>query len=165
MATTIKKQSFRKATITTPTNRSIHVEREFSASKDQVWRAMAEPKLIAQWWGRGNKLDIEQFELKKGGHWRFVEHDEKEGDSGFEGRFSEVTPPDRMISTFEWDGWPGVPLFETIELRDVGGGRTRMSTTLLFYETSLRDGFLKSGMESGLNESYDALDRVLEQNA
>ena len=37
-------------------------------------RACTEPELVAQWWGRGNTLDIERMEVERGGHWRYVEH-------------------------------------------------------------------------------------------
>jgi uncharacterized protein YndB with AHSA1/START domain len=121
---------------------------------------MTDPKLIAQWWGRGNKLVVERFEPERGGHWRFVEP-APEGVNGFEGRFREVTPPERVVQTFEWDGMPGYVIVETMTLEELGDDRTRLVTTSLFYTTEERDGFLQSGMEGGLNESYAALDRVL----
>jgi hypothetical protein len=34
-------------------------------------------------------------------------------------------------------------------------------TVSIFHTTAERDGMLQSGMESGVNESYVALDRVL----
>lgn len=149
-----------KATITTPTDREIRIERIFNAPRERVWQAMTDPKLIAQWWGRGNKLVVERFEPERGGHWRFVEH-APEGVNGFEGRFREVTPPERVVQTFEWDGMPGYVIVETMTLEELGDDRTRLVTTSLFHATEERDGFLQSGMEGGLNESYAALDRVL----
>lgn len=160
MTTTTEQEPTVKATITTPTDREIHIERIFNAPRDRVWRAMSDPKLIAQWWGRGNKLVVEKFELERGGHWRFVEHG-PDGVHGFEGRFREVTPPERVVQTFEWDGMPAYVIIETMTLEDLGDGRTRLVTTSLFHTTDERDGFLQSGMEGGLNESYAALDRLL----
>ena len=160
MTTTTEREPTVKATITTPTDREIHIERIFNAPRDQVWKAMTDPKLIAQWWGRGNKLVIEKFELERGGHWRFVEHG-PDGVHGFEGRFREVTPPERVVQTFEWDGMPGYVIIETGVLEDLGDGRTKFVNTSLFHTTDERDGFLQSGMEGGLNESYAALDRLL----
>jgi uncharacterized protein YndB with AHSA1/START domain len=154
-------KSARKATVTTPSDREIRIERIFDAPRDRVWRAHTDPKLLAQWWGRGNKLVIEKFELERGGHWRFVEHG-PDGVHGFEGRFSEVTPPERLVQTFEWDGMPGHTVFETLELQDLGDGRTKVVATSLFFTTEERDGMLQSGMEQGLNQSYEALDRLLE---
>ena len=149
-----------KATITTPGDRDVRIERIFNAPRDRVWQAMTDPKLVAQWWGRGNKLVIEKMEVERGGHWRFVEHSDH-GVHGFEGRFAEVTPPERVVQTFEWDGMPGHVALETMTLEDLGDGRTRLVTTSLFMTAEDRDGMLQSGMEGGLNESYAALDKVL----
>ena len=160
MTTITEQEPMVKATITTPTDREIHIERIFNAPRDRVWKAMTDPKLIAQWWGRGNKLVIEKFELERGGHWRFVEHG-PEGVHGFEGRFREVTPPERVVQTFEWDGMPAYVIIETAVLEDLGDGRTKLVNTSLFHTTEERDGMLQSGMEGGLNESYAALDRLL----
>ena len=149
-----------KAKVTTPADREIRIERVFDAPRDRVWRAFTDPELLAQWWGRGNKLVIEKFELERGGHWRFVEHG-PEGQHGFEGRFREVTPKHRVVQTFEWDGMPGHVIVETLELTDLGDGRTKIVTISLFHTTEERDGMLQSGMEEGLNQSYEALDRLL----
>ena len=160
MTTSAKHSPPLKATVTTPTDRSVHIERVFNAPRDRVWEAMTKPELVAQWWGRGNKLDIERLEVRRGGHWRFVEHAGNET-HGFEGRYREVTPPERMVMTFEWDGMPGYVAIETVTLVDLGDGRTRVVTDSLFHTTEERDGMMSSGMEGGLNQSYEALDRVL----
>jgi uncharacterized protein YndB with AHSA1/START domain len=160
MSAATEKKPTKKATVTTPTDRTIHVERVFDATRERVWEALTRPELVAQWWGRGNKLDVERFEPVRGGHWRFVEHSDGQA-HGFEGRFGEVTPPSKLVYSFEWDGMPAHVIIETIMLEDLGGGRTRMVTDSLFLTAEDRDGFVKSGMEGGMNESYEALDRVL----
>lgn len=149
-----------QASVTTPTEREIRIERIFDASRERVWLAMTDPDLVAQWWGRGNKLVIERMEVQRGGHWRFVEHG-PEGSHGFEGRYREVSPPERLESTFEWDGMPGHVSVETVTLESLADGRTRIVNTSLFHTSGDRDGMLSSGMEEGLNQSYAALDRVL----
>jgi uncharacterized protein YndB with AHSA1/START domain len=148
-----------KHQLTTPGDREIRVVREFDAPRAKVWRAYTEPELLAKWWGRGNKLVIETFEPRRGGHWRVVEHG-PEGEHGFEGRFREVTPMDRIVQTFEWDGMPGHTVLETAEFEDLGD-RTRVTLTSLFFTTEERDGMLGSGMEAGMAESHAALDRLL----
>ncbi len=158
--TAAAKDAARKATVTTPTDRTIRIERLFDAPRERVWQAFTDPKLVAQWWGRGNKLVIERMEVERGGHWRFVEHG-PEGVHGFEGRYREVTPVTRLVQTFEWDGMPGYVILETVVLEEVGSQRTKVVNTSLFFSTEERDGMLASGMEAGLNESYAALDRLL----
>jgi uncharacterized protein YndB with AHSA1/START domain len=157
---TSSKNMISTAAVTTPTDREIHVERVFDAPRERIWRAITDPKLVAQWWGRGNKLVIERLEVERGGHWRFVEH-APDGTYGFEGRFREVSPPERLAMTFEWDGMPGHVVVNTITLHDLGDGRTKLVSTSLFHTTEERDGMLKSGMEAGMNQSYAALDKVL----
>lgn len=153
-------QNATDAVVSTPGDRDIHIERVFNAPRERVWAAYTEPELLAQWWGRGNKLDVERWELERGGHWRFVEHSD-DGQHGFEGRFREVTPIDRLVHTFEWDGMPGYVCIETATFIDLGDGRTKVVTDCLFHTARERDGMIQSGMEHGLNASYAALDVLL----
>jgi uncharacterized protein YndB with AHSA1/START domain len=151
----------RESKVTTPTDREIRAERVFNAPREQVWRAFTEPELVAQWWGRGNQLVVERMEVVRGGHWRYVEHG-PEGAHGFEGRYREVTPLERLVQTFEWDGMPGYVEVTTAVFEDLGEGQTKVITTALFHTTAERDGMLNSGMEQGLNQSYAALDRLFD---
>jgi uncharacterized protein YndB with AHSA1/START domain/predicted enzyme related to lactoylglutathione lyase len=150
----------KKALITTPGERDVRVERVFDAPRERVWRAMTDPAQLSQWWGRGNKLVVEKYDLRRGGHWRFVEHS-PHGRHGFEGRFAEIEPPARIVQTFEWDGMPGHACVETMTLEDLGDGRTKLVTSSVFMTKADRDGMMQSGAEGGMNQSYEALDRLL----
>lgn len=149
--------SAKKLSITTPAEREIRAERTFNAPRDRVWAALTDPTLVAQWWGRGRPMTVVTFEPRRGGKWRF----ESEG-HGFEGKYREVTPKERIVQTFEWDGMPGHVIVETLTLEDLGDGRTKVVNVSLFHTTEERDGMLHSGMEVGMNESYDALEKLLE---
>jgi uncharacterized protein YndB with AHSA1/START domain len=149
-----------KSKITTPNDREIHIERIVNATRDRVWRAYADPLLVAQWWGRGNRLVIERMEMERGGHWRYVEHSPN-GVFGFEGRYREVTPPERFVRSFEWDGMPAHVAIETVTFEDLGDGRTRISSVLQMHTPEERDGFLQSGMQEGMDASYAQLDKLL----
>ena len=149
-----------RATVTLPSDREIRLERIFNAPRERVWRAMTDPALVAQWWGRGNKLVIERHEVERGGHWRYVEHS-PDGIHGFEGRYREVVPPERVVRTFEWDGMPGYVIIEQATLEDLGDGRTRLVSTSLFHTAEECKGCMSSGMEAGIRDSYAALDRLL----
>jgi len=148
------------STLTTPTEREIRVERIFVAPRDIVWRAYTQPELLRQWWGRGNRVDIERIEAERGGHWRYVEHHDGSSD-GFEGRYREVTPRERIVQTFEWDGMPGYVSINTTEFIDLGDGRTKIVATVLFFTPEERDGMLQAGMQQGLDQSYAHLDTLL----
>ena len=60
-------QPARIATVTTPTDREIRIERIFDAPRERVWRALTTPEMVAQWWGRGNRLVIERMEVERDG--------------------------------------------------------------------------------------------------
>jgi uncharacterized protein YndB with AHSA1/START domain len=159
MSPTVKEPA-RSLTLTRTGDREVRIERVFNAPRERVWRAFTDPQLVAQWWGRGNRLVIERMEVQRGGHWRFVEHG-PDGVHGFEGRYREVTPPTRLVWTFEWDGMPGHVAVDTVMFEDLGEGRTKVTNTSLFHTTEELEGMLSSGMEQGLAESYAALDRLL----
>ena len=148
------------AQMTLPGDREIRTERIFDAPRERVWRAFTDPAQLAQWWGRGHRLEVVRMEVERGGHWRYVEHG-SDGANGFEGRYREVTPPERLVQTFEWDGMPGYVSVTTTTFEDLGAGRTRVVTHVLFHTPEERDGMLNAGMKQGLDESYAALDRVL----
>jgi uncharacterized protein YndB with AHSA1/START domain len=155
-----KNDPTQQTNVSTPAEREIRTERIFNAPRARVWQAMTDRELIAQWWGRGNKLVVERFEPERGGYWRFVEHS-AEGVHGFGGRFREVTPQSRVVQTFEWDGMPGHVVVETMTLEELADGRTKLITLSLFHTTEERDGMLHSGMAEGLNQSHAALERLL----
>lgn len=147
-------------TVSLPSDREIRTERILNAPLDKVWRAYSEPELLKQWWGRGNKVDIEKFEFERGGHWRLVEHSDG-GTHGFEGRIREIVPKQRIVQTFEWDGMPGHVLVDTATFEDMGDGRTKVVSLSLFHTTEERDGMYHSGMADGMKQSYAALEKLL----
>jgi uncharacterized protein YndB with AHSA1/START domain len=146
--------------VTTPTDREVRMERVFNASRDRVWRAYTDPQLVAQWWGRGNKLSIERMEVERGGHWRFVE-DSAQGIHGFEGRYRAVSPLQCIVATFEWDGMPGHVSVSTTVFEEIDQEHTKVTVTSLFHTAEERDGMIRSGMKEGLAQSYSVLDVVL----
>ncbi len=50
---------------------------------------------------------------------------------------------------------------ETATFEDIGDGRTKVTTVSVFHTTEERDGMLGSGMEGGMNETYERLDELL----
>jgi uncharacterized protein YndB with AHSA1/START domain len=149
------------ATVTKPTDREIHVERVFDAPRDRVFAAFTDPKLIPEWWGPSDTTTVvDQMDVRPGGSWRIVIRDSDGSAQAFRGTYREVTPPQRVVQTFEWEGMPGHVSVETATFEDLGD-RTKVTTTSLFHTTEERDGMLASGMERGMNESYARLDELL----
>jgi len=161
----IDQQSTRTATVTTPAEREIHIERIFDAPRDRAFAVYTDPALIPEWWGpRGTTTVVDKMDVRTGGDWRFLSHDCDGGETAFRGTYREVSAPDRIVQTFEWEGMPGYISLETATFEDLGD-RTKVTTTSLFHTTEERDGMLGSGMEGGLNETFQRLDELLERLA
>ncbi len=150
----------KQPTVTTPSDLEIRYEKTFDAPIDVVWRAFTEPDLLASWWGRGHNTEIVRMEVKNGGRWRFIEQ-APGGAEGFEGRYREVVPQQRLVQTFEWDGRPSYISLATAEFESLPDGRTKLTDTTRFFTAAERDEMLESGMEEGLQESMAALDDLL----
>ncbi|MDX6727064.1 MAG: hypothetical protein QOK49_1869 [Baekduia sp.] len=149
------------AEITTPTDREIRIERVFNAPRERVFAAFIDPELIPEWWGpRGRTTVVDHMDVRPGGGWRFTIDDAGGDVTGFRGTYREVTPPERIVQTFEWEGMPGHVAVETAVFEDLGD-RTKVTTTSLFHTPEERDGMLSSGMEKGANETYERLEELL----
>ena len=138
----------------------IRMTRDFAATPEQLFRAHTNPVLFAQWVGP-NALDtrIELWDARTGGSWRFVQVEEGV-EYAFRGCFHEVRP-DRIVQTFTFEGQPDGVALETLWFQDLGDGRTRLRTQSLVDSFDGRDAWLASGMETGVNEGYAKLDRML----
>lgn len=154
-----------KTKITAEPNRhDILITREFDAPRELVFKAFTDPELYVQWLGpRKLKMILEKFEPKSGGSWRYIHKDEKGNAFGFHGVNHEVTFPERIIGTFEFEGLPekGHVSLETVKFEELPGGRTRIMNLTVFQTVGDRDGMLQSGMEKGLGESFERLDEIL----
>jgi len=155
------RQSTRLAEVSTPSDREIHIERVFDAPRDRVFAAYTDPEQVAQWWGqRGTTTVVEEMDVRPGGTWRFLSRDADGNEIRFSGVYREVSPPERLSQTFEWDGMPGYVSAETATFEDLGE-QTRVVTDVVFHTAEERDGMLDAGMEKGMNESLQRLDELL----
>jgi uncharacterized protein YndB with AHSA1/START domain len=162
---TDEQQHSRTATLTTPSEREIRVERVFDAPREKVFATYTDPELIPEWWGpRNTSASVERMDVRSGGSWRFVVRSEDGSETGFGGTYREVAPPERIVQTFECEAMPGQVSVETATFEDLGE-RTRVTVLSIFHTAQERDGMLDSGMERGLNETYSRLDELLERLA
>lgn len=142
----------------------IRMTRVFAATPEQLFRAHIEPELFARWIGlNAGDTRIERWDARTGGSWRFVSVDEGV-EYAFRGCFHEVRP-DRIVQTFTFEGEADGVALETLWFEDLGDGRTRLRTQSLVDSFEGRDAWLASGMETGVNEGYAKLDRMLADGA
>jgi uncharacterized protein YndB with AHSA1/START domain len=149
-----------------PGKQEIIIEREFDAPRELVFKAFTDPKLYVQWLGpRELTMTLETFEPGNGGSWRYIQKDADGNEYAFHGVNHEVLSPERIIGTFEFEGLPekGHVILETARFEELSGNRTKLTSQSVFQSVVDRDGMLQSGMEEGVNDSYDRLDRLLEK--
>jgi uncharacterized protein YndB with AHSA1/START domain len=110
-------------------------------------------------------MDLEIFEPKNGGSWRYIQKDEEGNEFAFHGVNHEVKPPERMIGTFEYEGLPesGHVTLQTAKFEELPDNRTKIITQALFQSVEDRDGMIQSGMKDGLKQSYERLDELLKK--
>jgi uncharacterized protein YndB with AHSA1/START domain len=154
------------STLTLPSDREIVMTRDFDAPRELVFKAYTDPDAIPQWWGlRANTTTVAMMDVRPGGRWRFVQRDPAGVEYGFNGEYREVVPPERLVSTFEFEGLPGHVVTDTATFIALPGGRTRVTVTSHFASQEDRDGMLQSGMEGGANETWDRLAELLARSS
>jgi len=152
--------------IAEPGKQEILITREFDASRELVFKAFTDPKLIPQWWGpRYLSTEVDQMDVRPGGQWRFINRDAQGNEYAFHGVYHEVLAPQRVIDTFEFEGLPeaGHVTLETLRLEELPGGKTRLITQSVFQTVADRDGMLQGGMQEGVNDTYDRLAELLKK--
>jgi uncharacterized protein YndB with AHSA1/START domain len=143
-----------------PGQQSIAFTREFEAPAALVFEAHVDPDLVARWIGpRGTELRMREFDARTGGRWSYVVAG-KGGEWAFYGSFHEVTAPNRIAQTWEYEGDPGHPSFEVLTFVDLEGGRSRLEGLSVFLSVEDRDSML-GDMEAGRDEDFERLDELL----
>lgn len=148
--------------VTTPDDTSVVVRRDFGAAPDKVWRALTEPERLRRWLGDPRfPLTTCEMDVRVGGRYRWVfTQPDGLGAMGVSGTYDEVEQPRRMVSTEQFDDYPG-PSVNTLVLAERDDGRTAMMLTVRYVDRAMRDGWVASGMTEGLGQGYQRLDEVL----
>ena len=149
-----------------PGKQELFVTREFDAPRDLVFKAHTDPDIYVRWLGpRDLNTTLDTFEPVSGGRWRFIQKDKDGNEFGFHGVNHDVTVPERIIGTFEFEGLPesGHVILETTKFEALPGGRTRVTTQSVYQSVQDRDGMVAAGMESGVVDGHERLDEILEE--
>ena len=151
-----------KLEVTTPSDREIRMTRLFEAPRELVYRAHTEPELVKRWMlgPEGWSMPVCEIDLRVGGRYRNVWRSDADGtEFGNRGVFREIEAPSRLVQTESMDGFDAESL-NTMVLSSEGG-KTRLTSTMVFPNKEARDGAIASGMEHGVADSYDRLEAVL----
>ena len=139
----------------------ILIEREFDATRDFLYRAWTDPELLVQWLGpRRLTMDIDHYELRDGGRYRYVQREPDGTEHAFHGVFHGTPSPDAMVQTFEYEGAPGHVALDTLRFEE-RDGKTLVRINSVHQTVEARDAMVASGMESGMNEGFERLEELI----
>ena len=152
-----------KATVTFPSDTELVIQREFRAPASLVWDALTQPEHVVNWYGmEEGSLTTCEIDLRVGGRWHYVLRGGEEGDHSFSGEYREIEPPSRLVSTESYDNMPGATYLATVTLTE-RDGVTTLRSHLTYPTQEFRDGHVNSGMEYGMNITYNRLEELLER--
>ena len=151
--------SHERATVTHDGSRLV-ISRTFAAPAALVYEAMTNPEHIRQWWGAGHgEVTTCEVDLRVGGRWHFAQTTPGGDEVSFSGEYRELDPPGRMVHTEVFDNIqsPESVVESTLTEQD---GSTTLTAVITYDSPQTVEMVLASGMETGMNDSYDALEKV-----
>jgi uncharacterized protein YndB with AHSA1/START domain len=160
-----------KAQVTLPSDREVKVARSFRAPRALVYRAWTEPELVRRWMlgPPGWSMPVCEMDVRVGGQyrWRWRSEDNTT-EFGFSGTFREVQPSSKIVHTEAYDpgtlgeGYPGNEAIVTLTFTE-DAGVTTVTTLIDFGSKETRDAAMATGMTDGMEQSYQLLDRLLDE--
>jgi uncharacterized protein YndB with AHSA1/START domain len=149
------------AVVTLPSDTQILITREFAAPKHLIYKAWTTPELIKRWWSANRgKVTVAEVDLRVGGKWRYVMVTDEGGiEVAFHGFYREIVPNERIVSTEVFEMVPDAEAVDTLTLTEQDG-RTRLTILVQHQTREHRDMHIESGMEDGLQDALDLLERV-----
>jgi uncharacterized protein YndB with AHSA1/START domain len=153
----------RKATVALPNDEQILITREFDAPRHLVYKAWTTPELVRRWWsGHRGEMTVAEIDLRVGGRWRYVMVANGGFEVAFHGEYREIVPNQRIVNTEVYE-LPGAADAEgalnTVTFTEVDG-RTTLTLLVQVPTRELRDEILSSGMELGMQEQMELLERL-----
>ncbi len=138
---------------------TLHLERVLPAARQLVFRAHADPDLLAKWWGpTGFSAPSIEFDLRVGGLYRIAMQPPDGVLFYLSGEFVEVDPPARLAYTFRWED-PDPDDRETVVTVSLGdsGGSTALTVDQGVFATEGR----RALHDQGWTESLDRLQELM----
>jgi uncharacterized protein YndB with AHSA1/START domain len=149
------------AVVTLPSDTQVLITREFNAPRHLVYQAWTTPELIKRWWaGDRGEVTLAEVDLRVGGSWRYVMTANGGFQVAFHGEYREIVPNERIVSTEIFEGMPDAGAAVSTVSFTESDGRTTLTILIEQPDREIRDALIASGMEAGLQESLDDLEKV-----
>jgi uncharacterized protein (TIGR03086 family) len=149
------------AIVSLPSDTEILIVRCFEAPRELVWHFVTTAHHLLSWWGPEWCPLVEcAVDLRPGGSWRYTARDDGGTEHVWSGVYRDISAPGRIVSTEAYGGYPGAESLNTVTLTE-DGGLTTLRTVVQHRARELRDGHVESGMEAGMQSTFDRLDALL----
>ncbi len=152
-------------TLATPSDREIVITRVVNAPRRLVFEAYTNPEHLPRWMigPEGWSMPVCEIDLRVGGAWHFVWRGSDGAELAMRGVYTEIVPPERLVSTESWGGdWPETLNTLTLAEED---GRTTITQAILYPSQEARDAALGTGMKDGVSRSFERLAGYLRAKA
>ncbi len=141
----------------------VRVSRVIRGTREQVWRAHQEPKLMQQWLlgPDGWTMPVCEIATEVGETYTYEWESNDDGTRfGFTGELRESVAPYRSVSTEQMIGSDGPVTLNEMTLTPVEGG-TLLSIVITYPNAEIRDVILATGMTGGMETSYARLEEAV----
>ncbi|TCN55463.1 ATPase [Flavobacterium circumlabens] len=136
------------------------ITREFDLPLELLFKAYAEPEIVAQWMG----TKVIKLENKKHGSWQF-ETTDPNGNVvfGANGVIHEFIPNQKITRTFEMENSPFPVQLEFLEFEKATEETSTLTIHIIYKSVALRDQMLKLPFAQGLNMAHNRLQDIVNE--
>jgi uncharacterized protein YndB with AHSA1/START domain len=135
----------------------VMITREFELPLELLFKAHAEPEIVAQWMG----TKVLKLENKRHGGYQFETAD-AQGKVLFRanGAIHDFSPNRKIARTFEMENMPFGVQLEVLEFEKITDDTSKLVMHVIYESASQRDQVLKMGMAQGINMAHNRLQDV-----
>lgn len=135
-------------------SQEIVITREFDLPLDLLFKAYAEPDIVAQWMG----TTVLKLENRKHGSWQF-ETTNATGDVVFRanGVIHEYVPEQKITRTFEMENTPFPVQLEFLEFEKLTEDTSKLTMQIVYKSVAHRDQMMQLPFAQGINMAHNRL--------
>lgn len=130
------------------------ITREFDLPLESLFKAYAEPGIVAQWMG----TKVLKLENKKHGGYQF-ETSDAQGNVVFRanGTIHEFVPNRKITRTFEMEDTPFPVQLEFLEFEQLSADTSKLNMQIVYKSVAYRDQMLRLPFAQGINMAHNRL--------
>jgi uncharacterized protein YndB with AHSA1/START domain len=134
------------------------ITREFDLPLELLFKAYAEPGIVAQWMG----TKVLKLENKKHGGYQFETTDTKGNIVfGASGTIHEFVPNQKITRTFEMDHTPFGVQLEVYEFEQITDNTSKLNMHVIYESVAQRDQLLQLPFTQNINMAHNRIQEIL----